>query len=178
MQVCTSLQADNYASTPPLSFLQARCPSCRPTNSVKALKAIQPAINAQKWHKPSKQRRSSSVEWRLEATGKTATGKLLYCAAPNAANDSERSVLSSNSNIITHTTQLNKHWPLLKWQEDDLPTADSILGSLTQQSVTNTPTALGALSWRFDLCGAANTQQQNFCSRGTSPVELSSSPAA
>ena len=39
MQVCTSLQADNHASTPPLSFLQAGCPSCRPTNSVKALKA-------------------------------------------------------------------------------------------------------------------------------------------
>jgi len=38
-QVCTSLQTDNYASTPPLSFLQAGCPSCRPTNSVKALKA-------------------------------------------------------------------------------------------------------------------------------------------
>ena len=38
MQVCTSLQADNHASTPPLSFLQAGCPSCRPTNSVKALK--------------------------------------------------------------------------------------------------------------------------------------------
>ena len=36
MQVCTSLQTDNYASTPPLSFLQAGCPSCRPTNSVKA----------------------------------------------------------------------------------------------------------------------------------------------
>ena len=39
MQVCTSLQTDNQASTPPLSFLQAGCPSCRPTNSVKALKA-------------------------------------------------------------------------------------------------------------------------------------------
>ena len=39
MQVCTSLQTDNHASTPPLSFLQARCPSCRRTNSVKALKA-------------------------------------------------------------------------------------------------------------------------------------------
>jgi len=39
MQVCTLLQTDNHASTPPLSFLQARCPSCRPTNSVKALKA-------------------------------------------------------------------------------------------------------------------------------------------
>ena len=41
MQVCTSLQTDNLASTPPLSFLQAGCPSCRPTNSVKALKANQ-----------------------------------------------------------------------------------------------------------------------------------------
>ena len=38
MQVCTLLQSDNHASTPPLNFLQARCPSCRPTNSVKALK--------------------------------------------------------------------------------------------------------------------------------------------
>ena len=40
MQVCTSLQTDNHASTPPLSFLQAGCPSCRPTNSVKALNAL------------------------------------------------------------------------------------------------------------------------------------------
>jgi len=39
MQVCTLLQTDGHASTPPLSFLQAGCPSCRPTNSVKALKA-------------------------------------------------------------------------------------------------------------------------------------------
>jgi len=40
MHVCTSLQTDNHANTPALSFLQAGCPSCRPTNSVKALKAI------------------------------------------------------------------------------------------------------------------------------------------
>jgi len=39
MKVCTLLQTDNPTSTPPLSFLQARCPSCHPTNSVKALKA-------------------------------------------------------------------------------------------------------------------------------------------
>jgi len=39
MQVCTSLQTDNHASTPPLSCLQAGCPSCHSTNSVKALKA-------------------------------------------------------------------------------------------------------------------------------------------
>jgi len=38
MQVCTSLQTDSHASTPQLSFLQAGCPSCRPTNSLKALK--------------------------------------------------------------------------------------------------------------------------------------------
>jgi len=39
MQICTSLQTDNHASTSLLSFLQAGRPSCRPTNSVKALKA-------------------------------------------------------------------------------------------------------------------------------------------
>ena len=36
MQVCISLLTDNHAS---LVFLQAGCPSCHPTNSVKALKA-------------------------------------------------------------------------------------------------------------------------------------------
>jgi len=39
MQVCISLQTYNHASTPPLSFLQAGCHACRPTNSIKALKA-------------------------------------------------------------------------------------------------------------------------------------------
>jgi len=39
MQVCTSHQTENHSSNPPLCFLQAGCPSCRPTNSVKALKA-------------------------------------------------------------------------------------------------------------------------------------------
>ena len=38
--ICTLLQTDNHASTPPLKFfLQAGCPSCRPTKSIKALKA-------------------------------------------------------------------------------------------------------------------------------------------
>jgi len=44
VQVCTSLQTDNHASPPPLSFLQAGCPSCRPTSSLKALKARQTGI--------------------------------------------------------------------------------------------------------------------------------------
>jgi len=38
--ICTLLQTDNHASTPPLGFLQAGCPSWRPTNSIKALKAL------------------------------------------------------------------------------------------------------------------------------------------
>jgi len=38
MQVCTLLHTDNHTSTLPLRFLQAGCPSCHPTNSVKALK--------------------------------------------------------------------------------------------------------------------------------------------
>jgi len=37
MQICTSPQTDNHASTHD-SFLKARCPSCCPANSVKALK--------------------------------------------------------------------------------------------------------------------------------------------
>jgi len=40
VQVCTLLQTDNHTSTPPVSFLQAGCPSCRQTNSIKALKAL------------------------------------------------------------------------------------------------------------------------------------------
>jgi len=40
MQVCNLLQTDNHASTPPLSFLQAGCPSYRPTNGIKALKVL------------------------------------------------------------------------------------------------------------------------------------------
>ena len=36
--ICTLFQTDNHASTSSLKFLRAWCPSCCPTNSVKALK--------------------------------------------------------------------------------------------------------------------------------------------
>jgi len=45
MQLCSLLQTDNHTSTPPLCFLQAGCPSCRPTNSVKALKAHRASVH-------------------------------------------------------------------------------------------------------------------------------------
>jgi len=40
IQVCTSLQTDNHASTPPLSFLQAGCPSCRQPTASKHLRQL------------------------------------------------------------------------------------------------------------------------------------------
>jgi len=40
MQVCISLQIDNHVRTHHSVFLQVGCPSCCPTNSVKALKAL------------------------------------------------------------------------------------------------------------------------------------------
>ena len=45
MQVCTLLQTHKHISTPPLCFFTGRCPSCSPTNSIKALKAkvVQPS---------------------------------------------------------------------------------------------------------------------------------------
>jgi len=48
MQACTPLQTDNHASTSPLSFLQAGYPSCRPTNSVNALKAKTEKVKSRK----------------------------------------------------------------------------------------------------------------------------------
>ena len=70
MQVCTSLQTDNHASTPPLSFLQARCPSCRPTNSVKALKAKDPidpicisVVKTPKWQKGGSGEQASTIPY-------------------------------------------------------------------------------------------------------------------
>ena len=38
--ICTSLQTDNHSNSSSLNFLQAGCSSWRPTNSVKALKAV------------------------------------------------------------------------------------------------------------------------------------------
>jgi len=45
MQVCTSIQQITMPAPHHAVFLQAGCPSCRPTNSVKALKAAVDIIN-------------------------------------------------------------------------------------------------------------------------------------
>jgi len=54
MQVCTLLQTDNHASTSPLSFLQAGCPSCHTTkaSSTEGILCQQaPANISNKWAK-------------------------------------------------------------------------------------------------------------------------------
>jgi len=48
-------QTDNHVSTSLLSFLQAGCPSCRPTSSVKALKAQSKQNNREQSKKNSRQ---------------------------------------------------------------------------------------------------------------------------
>jgi len=60
-QVCTSLQTDNHASTPPLSFLQAGCPSCRPTNSVKALEALKKEKEEEKEEEKRRRRTTTTT---------------------------------------------------------------------------------------------------------------------
>jgi len=42
-------QTVNHVSTPPLSYLQTGCPSCCPTNSIKALKAILEQVEEKKF---------------------------------------------------------------------------------------------------------------------------------
>ena len=86
MQVCTSLQADNHASTPPLSFLQAGCPSCRPTNGVKALK-------------PEDQRRRVKLFWPVVLHLPTAFITAAVAARLHSSQqqrEQARSLLSSN----------------------------------------------------------------------------------
>jgi len=56
--ICTSFQTGNHASTSPLNFLQAGCPSCRPTNSIKALTAKGKSI---KIYIPPKSRNESEA---------------------------------------------------------------------------------------------------------------------
>ena len=83
MQVCTSLQTDKNASTPPLSFLQAGCPSCRPTNSFKALKG----------HRNTLVYYSAPIGWRSIVMSVSVC--VCVCVCLSAIISSERHVRSS-----------------------------------------------------------------------------------
>jgi len=82
MQVCTTLQTDNHASTSLLSFLQAGCPSCRPTNSVKALKALKGKTNLD-----FTEARDSEWQWHQ-------LGRMQVCTSPQSDNHASTPPLS------------------------------------------------------------------------------------
>jgi len=50
MHVCNLLQTDNHASTSLFKFFTGRTPSCRPANSIKALKAPHYQVKQLKKH--------------------------------------------------------------------------------------------------------------------------------
>jgi len=87
MQVFTSLQTDNHASTPPLSFLQAGCHSCHQTNSDKALKAQCPS-NRDKINQTNKMNKQTNVI--LARLAKTATQVKLIMLNTNTEGNCKR----------------------------------------------------------------------------------------
>jgi len=78
MQVCTSLQTDYHASTPPLCLLQAGCPSCRPTNSVKALMPLK----AKSDRKKNKQKQYTIINTKIQSICKIIK-RSLVCSLQN-----------------------------------------------------------------------------------------------
>ena len=90
MQVSTSLQTDNHASTPPLSFLQAGCPSCRPTNSIKALNIQSTMLN---------------MEDMMSKTSISLTDVLQYCS--NSITKSKtRLAVTTNKYLVKRNRKL------------------------------------------------------------------------
>ena len=98
---------DNHANIPPLSFLQAGCPSCRPTNSVKALKVKKNLVHARdvngnrffwvlknflfpgkklpEWETFGKYHKIHTKHCRITATATRARpmgGSIIYCHSP------------------------------------------------------------------------------------------------
>jgi len=65
IQVCTSIQTDNHASTPPLSFLQAGCPSCTPNQQCQSTEGTQLNLGSLFAHNFKKTNRNSksAVIW-------------------------------------------------------------------------------------------------------------------
>ena len=93
MQVCTSLQTDNHASTPPLSFLQAGCRSCHPTNSVEALKAHAEMQSARTPY-------GIQITW-LDGTGRAGPGRASM-QPPSATG--ARAAAASTTATLTYPT--------------------------------------------------------------------------
>ena len=97
MQVCTMLQTDNHTSTPPLRFLQAGRPSCRPTNSVKALKA--------KYHKQ---------RWILTWLASCSEVSLVEAWRWTVVSCVWMRLFSSSSNVRSRSADFRSSWALVR----------------------------------------------------------------
>ena len=97
IQVCTSLQADNHHS----SFLQARCPSCCPTNSVKALK--EQSIISPLRKKPTLDKEELSDCWTI--SNLSLISKIMEHVVKSRLMDH----LTSNSLLNSHQSAYCKH---------------------------------------------------------------------
>ena len=91
MQVCTSLQTDNHANTHRSVFLQAGCPSCRPTNSVKALKA--------------KALKAKDTSWQNTGVNRVSSPSSIICWSRVQRNESKEVHIPYH--IIHHATYMH-----------------------------------------------------------------------
>ena len=126
MQVCTSLQTDNHASTPPLSFLQPGCPSCCPTNSVKALKATACSSSSYKkasgdnWHRFYTEKQQTNIAKTRNGTTEDKCYRLLQAICPSSHHISVKALKE---------TQSTDQWPglILSLSVTGLLIAESLL---------------------------------------------------
>jgi len=114
MQVRTSLHTDNHASTSLLSFLQAGCPSCRPTNSIKALKAHvcksdHAIIFNQKSMQAGQETSHSCTIAQMDGQVENITGNK---SVPKIIINDTINFFLSNSNSILVITNHNSFWVL------------------------------------------------------------------
>jgi len=110
MQVCTLLQTDNHESTSPLNFLQAGCPSCRPTNSVKALtanfrKATQKNESVRQVAEKSMKPLSQAKNEKLKRFGSIILHKINHSIIPNMYRSITQIFLKLECNISNHRIQ-------------------------------------------------------------------------
>ena len=138
MQVCTLLQTDNHTSTLPLSFLQAGCPSCRPTNSVKALKA---QSNIQYTKNVYCTRHTYQTNADVRACSYPTQHQTEEPKHAKSASTSIRQQLITDDNMVVNTGHHN-HWMTQghsceKTASDLVDTSSHALSAMVRHSVWN-----------------------------------------
>jgi len=150
--ICTSLHTDNHARISPLSFLQTGCPSCRPTDSVKALKADRDT----QWSQRDVHHKNASVCWQwtcLTTSAWDLTWAVIWLCA-----------VSRSANAWLNCSATQRTWTYVT-------TAERIVSNINRHT-----------TWYVHLWRTRDTVQYNmpstFCTnkQSTSSVASSNSP--